>query len=67
MAVSISVGDFRARARRRLPRLIFDYLEGGADEELTLQRNRRAIELLCLRPSALVDVSRIDASIELFG
>jgi (S)-mandelate dehydrogenase len=65
--MSFCVADFRAQARRRLPRLVFDYLEGGADDEVALKRNRRAIDLLCLRPSALVDVSHVDASIELFG
>jgi len=65
--MSVSVADFRARAQRRLPKMVFDYLEGGADGELAVKRNRQAIELLCLRPSALVDVSHIDAAIELFG
>jgi (S)-mandelate dehydrogenase len=67
MKTAINLGDFRRRARRRLPRLVFDYLEGGADAESCLQRNRCAIEALRLRPRLLSNVATIDTSIELFG
>jgi (S)-mandelate dehydrogenase len=67
MKAAINVDDFRERARRRLPRLVFDYLEGGADDEICLRRNRAALEALHLRPTLLQDVSTIDTSVELFG
>jgi (S)-mandelate dehydrogenase len=67
MSTAINVSDYRERARRRLPRMVFDYLEGGADDETCLTRNRTAIEALQLRPSLLRDVSAIDTSVELFG
>lgn len=67
MTLAINVSDFRERARRRLPRLVFDYLEGGADDETCLLRNRAALEALQLRPALLRDVSAIDTSVELFG
>ncbi len=67
MKTAINLGDFRQRARRRLPRLVFDYLEGGADDESCLRRNRSAIDALQLRPALLRNVSTIDTSIELFG
>lgn len=67
MKSAINVDDFRVRAQRRLPRLVFDYLEGGAEDETCMLRNRAAIEALHLRPTLLQDVSTIDTSVELFG
>ena len=67
MKAAINLGDFRGRAQRRLPRLVFDYLEGGAGSEHCLRRNCSALEALHLRPSLLKDVSSVDTSIELFG
>ncbi|WP_144107530.1 alpha-hydroxy-acid oxidizing protein [Paraburkholderia sp. BCC1886] len=62
-----SVGDYRAEARRRLPRMVFDYLEGGADDESGLRHNRDAFDRWELQPRRLRDVSRRDQSIELLG
>jgi isopentenyl diphosphate isomerase/L-lactate dehydrogenase-like FMN-dependent dehydrogenase len=53
----ICVEDFRARARRRLPRLAFDFVDGGADAEVTLRRNLEAFERLSLRPRHLAGVA----------
>jgi L-lactate dehydrogenase (cytochrome) len=47
----------RALARRRVPRAIFDYADGGAYDEVTLRRNRRDLEALALRQRVLVDTS----------
>lgn len=58
---------FRRRARAALPRMIFDYLEGGADGELGLKRNRDAFRRIALKPRRLVDVSARDPSTTLFG
>lgn len=63
----VCVDDFRDRARRRLPRWVFDYLDGGADAERTLDRNRAVLDGLALRPSALVDVSAVDTTTDFFG
>src|SRR5690606_33520275 len=57
----------RRMARRKLPRIAFDFIDGGADGELCLQRNRAAFERYCLVPRYLRDVSRRDQSVELFG
>jgi isopentenyl diphosphate isomerase/L-lactate dehydrogenase-like FMN-dependent dehydrogenase len=57
----------RRIARRRLPRLAFDFIDGGADAELTLRRNAEAFERRTLRPRYLVDVSERETSTELFG
>jgi L-lactate dehydrogenase (cytochrome) len=53
----VCVEDYRRLARRRLPRLAFDFIDGGADAEVTLRRNVAAFERLALRPRYLVDVS----------
>ena len=67
MAVPRNVEDYRRRAAQRLPRLVFDYLEGGAEDERGLARNRTAIENFRFEPQRLVDVSARDLSTELFG
>jgi len=62
-----SIDDFRAAARRALPRMVFDYIDGGAGTESTLRENRAALERVRLVPTAPVDVSRRSQEIELFG
>ena len=46
----VSIDDFRPLARRRLPRAVFDYLDGGAEGEVTLRENCRAFEDVTFRP-----------------
>jgi isopentenyl diphosphate isomerase/L-lactate dehydrogenase-like FMN-dependent dehydrogenase len=53
----VSIDDLRAAARRRLPRMIFDYIDGGAGSEVTLRANRAAFESVRWQPHVLVDVS----------
>jgi isopentenyl diphosphate isomerase/L-lactate dehydrogenase-like FMN-dependent dehydrogenase len=53
----INIDDLRKRARRRLPRMLFDFIEGGAEDEHTLRSNRQGFELVRLRPRVLVDVA----------
>jgi (S)-mandelate dehydrogenase len=67
MTEPFDVSDYRELARRRLPRIIFDYLEGGADDEKALLRNRAIFDRLRFKPHRLVDVSKRDLTIELFG
>jgi L-lactate dehydrogenase (cytochrome) len=62
-----SIADLRDRARRRLPRVIFDYLEGGADDEATLARNSSSFAALQLFPRVLRDVAHVDLSTEILG
>ena len=54
----LNLEEFSASARRRLPRLVFDYIEGGVDGESCLARNRDAFGRYHLLPRYLVDVSR---------
>jgi (S)-mandelate dehydrogenase len=63
----VNVGDYRILAQRRLPRLVFDYLEGGADDEFGMKHNREVFERYRLMPRRLVDVSKRDTGIEVFG
>ncbi|SHH03812.1 alpha-hydroxy-acid oxidizing protein [Bradyrhizobium erythrophlei] len=63
----VNVEDYRILAQSRLPKIIFDYLEGGAEDEIGMKHNREVFERYRLMPRRLVDVSRRDSGIELFG
>lgn len=62
-----TIGDVRALARRRVPRPIFDYVDGGAEQERSLARNREAWADISFRPRVLRDVAQIDPSTTLLG
>src|SRR6476646_8543439 len=62
-----SVGDYRALAKARLPHFLFEYLDGGSYDEVTLRRNVADLQSVALRQRVLRDVSAIDLSAELFG
>ena len=59
--------DYREAARRRLPRFLFDYVDGGSYGEVTLRRNVADLAGVALRQRVLRDVSSLDLSTELFG
>ncbi len=62
-----SVEDFRQGARRRLPRVLFDYIDGGSYDEATLAANVADMAALTLRQRVLVDVSQLNMATEVFG
>lgn len=62
-----SVADFREMARRRVPPFIFEYVDGGAYNEITLGRNVSDLQAIALRQRVLRDVSRISLQTELLG
>lgn len=64
---AVNVDDLRRIARRRLPRGVFDYIDGGAEDERSLAHNAAAFAKLEFRPNVLRDVSAIDTSTVLFG
>jgi len=64
---ALSIDDLRKMARRRLPRVIYDYLEGGAEDEMCLDTNAAAFARQRFLPRYLVDISRRDQSVTLFG
>jgi len=61
------VADFRDHARRRLPRVLFDYIDGGSYAETTLAANVADLQALRLRQRVLRDVSKLSLAVELFG
>jgi L-lactate dehydrogenase (cytochrome) len=62
-----SVGDYRALAKARLPHFLFEYLDGGSYDEVTLKRNVADLQAVALKQRVLRDVSSTDVSTELFG
>ena len=58
-----SIADLRERARRRLPRALFDYIDRGSYDERTWTRNRDDLRAIALRQRVMVDVSNLDSSI----
>jgi 4-hydroxymandelate oxidase len=67
VAAPLNLGEYESVARERLPQMVYDYYAGAADDEVTLRLNRSAYEELLLRPRVLVDVGRVDTSLELLG
>jgi L-lactate dehydrogenase (cytochrome) len=63
----VSIGDFRPLARLRLPRPVFDYLDGGADGEVTLRENCRVFDDVTFRPRYAVPVSDCDLRTRVLG
>jgi isopentenyl diphosphate isomerase/L-lactate dehydrogenase-like FMN-dependent dehydrogenase len=55
---AVNVRDVRELARRRLPRMIFDLIDGGSDDEVTMRANEAAFSKIEFRPRTLVDVSK---------
>jgi len=62
-----NIRDLRAMAKRRLPRAIFDFFDGAAEDEITLRENRAAFEKVRLLPKVLAGVERVDTSTTLLG
>src|SRR3990170_907564 len=63
----VNLDDYERLAREKLPGPAFDFIAGGAEDELTLRENRLAFQRLQLRPRVLVDVSRVDPSTTVLG
>jgi isopentenyl diphosphate isomerase/L-lactate dehydrogenase-like FMN-dependent dehydrogenase len=63
----VCVEDFRPMARRRLPRAVFDYLDGGAEGEVTLRENCRAFEDVTFRPRHAVALANCDLCMRVLG
>ncbi|RAK50698.1 L-lactate dehydrogenase [Phenylobacterium deserti] len=62
-----SVGDYRELARRRLPKVLFEYIDGGSYAEVTLGRNVADLEAIALRQRVMKDMTELDMSTEVFG
>jgi isopentenyl diphosphate isomerase/L-lactate dehydrogenase-like FMN-dependent dehydrogenase len=65
---AVNIEDIRQRARRRVPRVVWDCIDGGAGDEVTLAANRTAFEQIWFRPRQLVDVGKTrDLTTTVFG
>ena len=62
-----SIPDLRARAKRRTPRAVFDYVDGGAHDEVSLQRSRDLFRDVEFQPRVLEDVSIVDTATSILG
>ena len=62
-----NVEDLRKLAKRRLPIGVFDYIDGGAEDEITLRKNVEAYRKVSFKPRVLRDMANIDTSTSLFG
>jgi 4-hydroxymandelate oxidase len=63
----VTLADYDPCARARLPHMVYEYIAGGAGDEITLRANRDAFDRILLRPRVLVDVSNLDTRVTLFG
>jgi isopentenyl diphosphate isomerase/L-lactate dehydrogenase-like FMN-dependent dehydrogenase len=63
----INIEDLRRAAKRRLPRVVFDYIDGGAEDERTLRANCHAFEEVTFRPRCAVDTPACDLRVSMLG
>ena len=63
----VNLLEYEPAARERLSQMAYDYIAGGAGDEITLRRNRECFDQILLKPRVLVDVSKIDTRLDLFG
>src|SRR5579863_5826749 len=64
---AVTIADLRRLAKRRLPRVVFDYVDGGADDERTLRENSRAFEDVVFRPRNAVANAPVDLRTTVLG
>jgi isopentenyl diphosphate isomerase/L-lactate dehydrogenase-like FMN-dependent dehydrogenase len=65
--VALNIDELREKARRRLPTAVFDFIDGAAEDEVTLRRNREAFGKYALVPRVGIDVSSVDLSTTVLG
>ena len=63
----VNIADLRRLARRRLPRVVFDYIDGGAENEVTLRENCRVFDQVTFRPRGAVAAPRTDLQTTVLG
>ena len=67
LARAVNIADLRLAAKRRLPKVAFDYIDGGADAEVTLRENSRAFEDVAFRPRSAVATRHCDLTTSVLG
>ncbi|TMA21806.1 MAG: alpha-hydroxy-acid oxidizing protein [Deltaproteobacteria bacterium] len=65
--MALNIDELRERARRKLPTAVFDFIDGAAEDEVTLRRNREAFGRYALVPRVGIDVSAIDVAVTMLG
>jgi isopentenyl diphosphate isomerase/L-lactate dehydrogenase-like FMN-dependent dehydrogenase len=63
----VNIADLRAAAKKRLPRVVFDYIDGGADAEWTMRENARVFDDVMLRPRSAVATASVDLRTTVLG
>ena len=63
----VNIADLRAAAKKRLPRVVFDYIDGGADAEWTMRENARVFDDVLLRPRSAVATESVDLRTTVLG
>jgi len=63
----VLIHDFKEIAARKVPKAVYDYVEGGAHQEVSLQRSADAFSRVEFQPNVLCDISKIDTTVEIFG
>ena len=63
----VNIADLRLLAQRRLPRPVFDYLDGGAEDEITLRENSRAFRDITFRPRGAIAMKQCDPAVRVLG
>jgi isopentenyl diphosphate isomerase/L-lactate dehydrogenase-like FMN-dependent dehydrogenase len=63
----VNLHEFEQAAKKKIHRMAYDFIAGGVEDEITLRANREALQRIRLRPRFMVDVTKIDPSVELFG
>ncbi len=63
----VNIADLRRLAKRRLPRIVFDYIDGGADDEITLRENSRVYDVVTFRPRCAVAIPKCDLRTTVLG
>ena len=64
---ALNIHDLREMAKARLPKWMFEFVDRGTEDEVALRNNRAAFEKIKLKTQVLVDVSKRDQSVEIFG
>src|SRR5687768_5822024 len=63
----VNLADFEALAQKKLSHMAYEYIAGGAGDEITMRWNREALDAIRLNPRVLVDVQPVDTTLTLLG
>lgn len=67
MSNPINISEWRIQAKNRLPKFVFDFIDGAAEDSITLKNNREAFEKIRILPRVLRDTSVVDTSVNILG